>query len=257
MMAKWMAPRSLLAATQEDVDAFIDSRHLKTTNTRRNYLTHIGRFFDWAMARDLVAVNPTARIEPPKQTIHMPRPFSESELTHALDPAHFGPAYAHRRTRCWVLLGALGGLRCQEMAGLDASDIDREQRVLHIRKGKGSKERDVPMHPDVLEALEALPVPASGVVFPMGNGERIKPYTVSQYLNRYLRSVGIEKTAHALRHTFATNVYRSTGDILLTQRLLGHSSVQTTQIYAGPDMSKAAPAVMALSIHPRTTGGTE
>ncbi len=80
------------------------------------------------------------------------------------------------------------------------------------------------------------------------DGQLIHPWNVSQMVNRYLHSIGIAKTAHCLRHSFATNIYRTTRDLRLTQELMGHASPATTAIYAACDMEKAAPAVAALSI---------
>jgi len=79
-------------------------------------------------------------------------------------------------------------------------------------------------------------------------GGAIEPHSVSHQINRYLRRIGVPGSAHALRHTFATRLYRTTRDLVLTQRLLGHSSVATTQIYADADMSTAADAVAALGV---------
>jgi len=158
---------------------------------------------------------------------------------------------ARRRLRCFLALGAFAGFRSQEIAGLHVEDVDPVARTLQVRRGKGGKRRTVPLHPEVLSALEGLPMPESGPMFVRAErfgGGAIEPHSVSHQINRYLRRIGVPGSAHALRHTFATRLYRTTRDLVLTQRLLGHSSVATTQIYADADMSTAADAVAALGV---------
>jgi len=238
----WVDPRSVLEATREDVEAWLDTLKLKPAS-RRAYLSHLGQFFDWCVDQGFVTVNPTARISPPPAPAGLPRPISAEKLARAV-------ASSSGRTRCMLLLGALAGLRTQEIAGLETQDVDRQREVLIVRHGKGGNERAVPLHPDLARALEQLPMPASGPLFTLADGSPMHPYNVSHAVNTYLHGLGIDATAHCLRHAFATNIYRGSQDLLLTQRLLGHASVSTTQVYADADQVKAAPAVRALSVGP-------
>jgi len=170
--------------------------------------------------------------------------MKDEHLRRALEEA------PNAEMRCWVLLGAYEGLRCMEMAGLDVDDVREDEGTLLVRKGKGAKDRGVPLHPLVLEALEALPLPVSGPIFTMPDGRRCAPYVVSQRINRYLRSVGVPSTAHALRHWFGTNLLRGTHDLRVVQEMLGHSSPATTALYSAYDSGLAGTAVRALSVGP-------
>ncbi|HEY5025390.1 MAG TPA: tyrosine-type recombinase/integrase [Acidimicrobiales bacterium] len=252
--AEWLAPKPILEASREDVQAWLDS--LKVGGTaRRAYTSHLHAFYTWAQDEGLVSQVATARIRRPKERIGLPRPIPDVDLARALSAARAGNSPSHRRMVCFLLLGAYQGLRCIEIAGLHVEDVpDDAGGPLRIRDAKGGGERHpVPMHPDVLAALRTLPMPRSGPVFcrpgdlhyPAG---QLRAHNVSHLTNDFLSGLGISATAHQLRHFFGTRIYQSTRDIRLTQELLGHAKVSTTALYAACDQTKAAPAVAALSI---------
>lgn len=158
------------------------------------------------------------------------------------------------------MLGIFAGLRCVEIATLKVEDIDWANNTFRVT-GKGDKERALPIHPEIAAALKALPVPAWGPVFEQclsiggwpgpthpASGGVLRPLNVSGVVRRHLRKVGIEASAHQLRHTFATEIFRATQDVLLTQQLLGHASPVMTARYAAADQATATPAVMSLRI---------
>jgi len=240
VFARWLAPRHVLDANAEDVQAWIDELGVEV-GTRRNYIGHLHQFYVFAAERHGSEV-PTAKIRRPRVPRNLPRPMKDEHLRRALEEA------PDAEMRCWLLLGAYEGLRCMEIAGLDVDDVRDDEDTLLVRKGKGAKDRGVPLHPLVLEALEMLPMPASGPIFTMPDGRRCPPYVVSQRINRYLRSVGVPSTAHALRHWFGTNLLRGTHDLRVVQEMLGHSSPATTAMYAAYDSGLAGTAVRALSV---------
>jgi site-specific recombinase XerC len=207
---------------------------------RRNYLGHLHQFFLFVAERT-GGPCPTAAIRRPRQVRHLPRPIRDDHLRLAISRA------PDARMRSWLLLGAYQGLRCQEIAGLEADDVRGAEGTLLVRHGKGRKERALPLHPDVLRALERLPLPAAGPVFRHPDGRILAPYVVSQRINRFLGSLEIPSTAHALRHWFGTSLLRATHDLRLVQEMLGHSSVATTQIYTAFDHQLAGEAVRSLS----------
>jgi integrase/recombinase XerD len=240
VFAKWLAPRSVLEAEREDVETWIDSLGVGL-GARRNYIGHLHQFYVFANERTGCPV-PTQKIRRPRVPRNLPRPMRDEHFRRALEAAPTA------EIRCWVLLGAYGGLRCMEIAGLDVDDVRDDEGALLVRKGKGQKDRGVPLHPDVMAALVALPLPPSGPIFTMPDGRRVPPYVVSQRINRYLRSVGVPSTAHALRHWFGTNLLRGTHDLRVVQEMLGHSSPTTTAMYAAFDAGLAGQAVRALSV---------
>ena len=238
---EWLEPKSLIAADRDDVELWLDRAPIGL-DARRNYLGFLDGFYRFAADRFGSTNVPTARIRRPRQHRRPPRPIHDESLRRALTGT------SDPRVRAWMVLAAFAGLRCLEIAGLDVDDVDDGARMLQVRRGKGGKGRVVPLHPEVMAALAALPIPKRGPIFPDEKGRRVAPYVVSQGINRQLRRLSISSTAHSLRHWFATRLYRQTTDLRLVQDVLGHSSPATTAIYAAWDLSKAAPAVQALSI---------
>lgn len=134
------------------------------------------------------------------------------------------------------------GLRCAEIAGLRGEDIvDGSMRVL----GKGNKERIVPMHARITELARMWP--AQGPLFVGVTGEQYQPHNVSHFVGRYLKRIGINATAHQLRHRFATELLNTCGDIALVAEVIGHESLENTRIYAQVAQGRMAAAVARLA----------
>lgn len=233
---------SLLDATVEDLHGWLEDVP-RVPRTVHAYLSAAVGFYCWAVTSELTDVNPAAKIPRPKVRPGLPRPMRADDVTSAVRQA--SPMVA-----CWLLLAAYAGLRCQEIAGLDRDDVwDFEIPVmLHVVHGKGGRERVVPLHPAILAALRAMPIPRTGPLFRSGNGRPFTPENLSHVANEYLRRVGVTSTMHQARHRFGTDVYRASRDIRLTQDLLGHQSPVTTAIYTQTSPLDAVAVVNGLSI---------
>jgi integrase/recombinase XerC len=234
----------LLEATPADVEAWLDRTPL-VARTRYSYLSHLSAFYDWTQATGRTDGNPARKIPRPKLRRGLPRPIDPGDLAHAV-------RQAPPRERCWLLLAALAGLRCQEIAGVHRDDvIDREvPAVLVVSHAKGGHQRIVPMHDEILFALRVYGLPRQGPVFLSSSGRPFSPGQVSKLGNAYLRSVGADWTMHSLRHRFGTDVFRQSRDLRLTQELLGHQSPNSTAIYTAWSPGEAATVVRALTWHP-------
>ena len=237
--ARYLGERSLLDARSDDVERFLDAREL-AASTRYAWLSHLHRFYDWTLRADLGTVDPTARIVRPKLRRRLPRPAATTELRSALVQAQ--PLH-----RCWLLLAAYMGLRCQEIAGVRREDVLEDEGLLRVVKGKGGVERLIPLHPEILDALRALPMPRHGWVFTGARGGPYSPEHLSHDFNAFLRAAGVHATAHQLRHWFGTNLYAQTHDIRLTQEMLGHADLATTAIYTAFDRQGATAAIRAMN----------
>lgn len=140
------------------------------------------------------------------------------------------------RTILMVAYGA--GLRVSEICRLQAADIDSEQMLLHIRDGKGGKERLVPLSPRMLAALRRYWVkvrPPGAWLFPGRESETpITKDAVRKVLKCAVKELGLTKhlSLHSLRHGFATHLLEDGEDIRVVQTILGHSHIQTTAHYA-------------------------
>lgn len=238
--SRYLGERSLLEATREDIETFLDGRNI-SPQTRYGWVSHIHCFYQWAIDQELTQVDPTQRIRRPKLRRSLPRPADTVQLQDAL-------RYGDAMFRCWITLAAYQGLRVQEIAGLDVKDIDMAEGRLRVVHGKGAKERVLPLHPDVAEALICLPMPKHGRVFQRPRGGGYSPAELSKVFNQRLAEYDVQATAHQLRHWFGTNLYAATGDLRVTQEMLGHSSPTTTAGYVSFSARKATEGIHALSL---------
>lgn len=234
-------------ATPEVLERALDRRKV-SSRTRYGYVSTLHGFYQWAVLEGHLSNDPTLRMVRPKLRQGLPRPVTTTDLDWAL-------GQAQGRMRAWLALAAYGGLRCQEIAYLEREDVldTSDPPLLRIVHGKGRKERVVPLNPDLLMALRALPMPRTGRLW------NLTPATVSAHVAKFLDDHGVDATCHNFRHWFGTNVYRSTRDLRLVQELLGHSSPTTTALYTKVSPLDAVPAVQALSSRPSLaalTGGT-
>jgi integrase/recombinase XerC len=245
---RWLGNETpLLDVTTEQIETFLDEREIGP-RTRHNWLVHLGVVLEWAVGEGLIEMNPTAKIVRPKLRRTLPRPAPTEDLRRLLDVTDI-------KQRCWVLLAAYQGLRCQEIAGLRREDVIEADSLLRIVHGKGGHERMLPLHPDVLSALRSLPMPRVGWIFTRERGGRYTPNAMSKFFNRFLHEQGVDATAHQLRHWFGTQLYNSTNDLRLTQEMLGHSDPAITAIYTAFNHRAAAVAIRDLSFG--SDSGTE
>ena len=238
-----------LTATRDDLERYLESRRLSSPSMLTN-IADLSSFYSWAVDEGFVESNPLAKMVRPRPHRYHPRPAASSDLATAVE-------LADDITRAMLLLAALGGFRCMEVAGLRWSDVDLGGAMVTVR-GKGGHERIVDLHPVVVSALAVLPR-EGGTVF-VGfrhganhlGGER-QPYTpnrVSKRINEYLHSLGIHSTAHQLRHWYGTELYRSTKDLRMVQSLMGHASPATTAVYTAFDRSDSKKATDELTFGP-------
>ena len=238
-------------ATEEQLTAWSAALVQRVApSTRGDYLAHAREFYRWMLRERLRDDDPSIRLVRPRLRPGLPRPISEADLAKAM-------VDAPDRIRPWLLLGALAGLRCCEIASLRREDVrdDLDPPAIHVVEGKGGKSRIVPLHPSI--AVELVHLPARGWLFPHWDGPgHIKSHNVTHGVARYFRSKGITATMHQLRHHFGTSLYRQSRDLRLTQELLGHADPRTTAGYAAWSSDRAAAAVVALSL-PTASGPTE
>lgn len=206
-------------------------------HTRVTTISHLHCFFVWALAWDRVDADPTRRVVRPKLRRKLPRPVPEADFARAVDTA------PTEQLRAWLLLAGNAGLRCCEIASLRAEDIGPDSlRVV----GKGNKERVVPLHPRVAEALAHRPTSGPCWVDP-ATGAGYTPQQVSKHLGAALRAAGVRATAHQLRHRFASAVYAATGDVLVVAELCGHESMETARIYSAVSGRRMHQAVASIA----------
>jgi len=221
----------MVTVTTGAIESWLDSR---TTSARTRYadISNVSAFFVWAIREEIVDLDPTVRIDRPKVHKGLPRPIDVDDLRRALFMA------PDAQMRAMLLLASLGGLRCAEIAGLTGADFHDGMMLVH---GKGGRDRIVPVHPRVADAVRSHRSSPHGPLFDLS------PTNVSHVIRRHLHDCGVVASAHQLRHYFATAVYETSGhDLRMVQELLGHSSPTTTAIYTAWTRTMAGPAVDAL-----------
>jgi len=219
------------AAARVHVESYL-ARPL-APESRRAYRSHLKSFYAWALEEGLVAADPTERIPAIRVPRAVPRPVGDDDLARAL-------AVADPRMRAWLLLMALAGLRCCEVAGLAPPDLTRTEAgwLLYLRECKGGGAATMPAHPTLVTALLGLPVHAGGTWWTASAAY------VSRAVSLHLGDAGVNATAHQIRHFAGTSWFRASGhDLLTTATLLRHASVQTPQIYAALDPVRPAEVV--------------
>lgn len=225
----------LLRATREDCEAYL-ARPLAQAS-RRAYADHLRSFYRYLVDEGLRGDDPTERLPQFRRPRGIPRPIGEAELRQALDRAD-------PRMLAWLLLMCMGGLRCMEVAGLRPKDLVAGQNgaLLRLRETKGGKTATVPAHASIVTALSALPVRR-------GAWWQVGAHYVSAKTSAYLRELGIDATAHQLRHYAGTAWYAASGnDLLTTARLLRHADVSTTQGYSEIDPQRPAEGCSARDV---------
>ncbi|WP_133788157.1 site-specific tyrosine recombinase XerD [Kribbella sp. VKM Ac-2571] len=220
-------------------------------------------FHKFCVREGLTAVDPAAAVKPPAPPQRLPKALSVDEVTRILSAAAGAEAEpAVLATRDAALLEFLygTGARISEAVGLDVDDIDLDAGAVLLR-GKGSKERVVPVGTYAREALSAYLVRGRPELVSRGRGipalflnargGRLSRQSAWTVLRRAAQRAGISKeiSPHTLRHSYATHLLDGGADVRVVQELLGHASVTTTQVYTLVTVDKLR-EVYATS-HPR------
>jgi integrase/recombinase XerC len=153
-----------------------------------------------------------------------------------------------RRDRAMLELFYSSGLRLAELVGLDPADVDLDDGVVRVT-GKGRKDRVVPVGRKARAAIAAWLQVRPGMaaideraLFVGARGRRISPRSVQQRVRYWARRAGIPQRVypHLFRHSFATHLLESSGDLRGVQELLGHADISTTQVYTHLDFQHLA-----------------
>jgi integrase/recombinase XerD len=172
------------------------------------------------------------QLEPPRRPERLPRYLSEEEMHRLLDAVKDSA-----RDSAIVHVLAFAGLRVSEVCHLELEDIEFERNILHVRSGKGDKDREVILEDRSRAAIDRYLAERSAAGSPERRLFPVGPVTVERIVRRAASTAGIPRrvTPHMLRHTLATALLSRGCDIRYIQKLLGHASVATTQIYTHVD----------------------
>ena len=214
----------------------------------RGFYRYLGRDHHYS-------VNPCVGIRAPKAARRLPQALSPDQASRLLDRT---PVTAlEMRDQAMFELFYSSGLRLSELTGLGPLDVNFPDGTVRVT-GKGSKTRIVPVGAKALGALKvwlgvrrAIPRHDSNALFVNRLGGRLSPRTVQKRLRNHALKQGLSTRVHphVLRHSFASHVLQSSGDLRAVQEMLGHASISTTQVYTHLDFQHLAKVYDAA--HPR------
>lgn len=214
-----------LAVTQDDIKLFLahlisDKGHSSTTiSLAKSALKY---YYDEVLHRNIV------NFKAPKVKRMLPVVLTKEEIKSLLDAA---PTI---KTKLIMMLLYSSGLRVSELTNLKVRDLELDQRLGWVRRGKGGKDRMFILSNVLVEELRSYLKNESITGFLFGNdGQKMTARNIQKLIKYSAYKAGIDKkiSPHKLRHSFATHLLENGTDIRIIQELLGHSNLQTTQIY--------------------------
>lgn len=228
-----------------DIRGFLASLHyrkLKKSSIARKLAT-IRAFFKYLHREGYVKKNPAKLVSSPKIQKSLPK-FLTIDEAFALMDAPKGDTFQATRDKAILELLYSSGLRVSELTTLDINDFDIKESLVRV-KGKGKKERIIPIGSKAIEAIKnylperILLKKKSVALFLNNRGGRLTQRSIRRIVNKYGRMIALKGylSPHALRHTFATHLLHDGADLRSIQELLGHSSLSTTQKYTHVDIA--------------------
>ncbi len=237
--------------------AYVAARHRKGLGGRslQRELSAVRSFFNYLHREGEIKNNPVIGVSAPKTSRKLPTPLDVDEMAQLLNVSRDTPM----AVRDWAMMELMysAGLRLAELVSLNIDSIDLADNSVPV-SGKGSKTRIVPIGRFAKESLKQWlkergqkANPDETALFISSRGTRISTRAVQQRMKQWGITQGIDSPVHPhrLRHSFASHLLESSGDLRAVQELLGHADISTTQIYTHIDFQHLAKVYDAA--HPR------
>ena len=210
-----------------------------STKSIQRHISSAKSLFQFLKKRGVIDVSPLETIRPPKASNYLPNTLSPEDVMQLLS---FRPnTNGEIRDICIIELIYACGLRVSEAANIDIKDFEEGLQFLRVL-GKGSKVRLVPVGSFAIKAIELWLEKRANIetnenaLFINLRGKRISPRSIQNSIKKISIAQGLPPVhPHMLRHSFATHLLESSGDLRSIQELLGHASLSTTQIYTKLD----------------------
>lgn len=250
-LAGWLGRSGFVAwqrVTNHDLRRYVAtlSREGLSGRSIARHLSATRRFYQFLLREKLASDNPALDIRAPKSGRRLPRVADVDQLNHLLDGQPDDPLEV--RDLCMFELMYSSGLRLAELASLDLDTVDLRSGEVRV-VGKGGKERLLPVGRKAIAAIqawltyrEALANVGEAALFVSQRGERLSHRSIQARLSRWGISRGADQKLHPhlLRHSFASHMLESSGDLRAVQELLGHADIATTQVYTHLDFQHLA-----------------
>lgn len=217
-----------------------ESRNLSPGSVRM-IVAILKSFFRYLHEEGKIDNNAARKLGAPKKNSNPPNAMEKHEIDRVLASIKFAPKRCRRNyVRDKLIISTLyyAGLRRSELLKLNWDDLNLEKSYMIIRNSKGGKTRLVPIHPNLTELLDQyldlrLPLKCNAL-FIGEQGKRLTKASFTNLIRMFFKIAGLSKkkyTAHSFRHSFATQLVEAGVDIFKVQKLLGHSSLESTRVY--------------------------
>ncbi|WP_460729691.1 tyrosine recombinase XerC [Lysobacter rhizosphaerae] len=260
-LSAWAQPQAADPVTlqADQLRLFVAAEHRRGLSPKslQRRLSACRSFYTWLLRHGRIGANPAAAIRAPKAPRKLPQVLDPDEAKALVEVPTDAPLGL--RDRALLELFYSSGLRLSELCGLRWRDLDLDEALVTVL-GKGRKQRSVPLGSHARNALREWRASTSAMpeapVFPGRNGT-ITPRAIQLRVRQLAQQQGLFKRVHPhlLRHSFASHILESSGDLRGVQELLGHADIATTQIYTHLDYQHLAKVYDAA--HPRAKRKTE
>jgi len=257
-LQQYCGRRGLGELVESDIRGWVSQMHRRglSGSSIQRRLSAARSFYNYLGRESGRPRNPAASVQAPRKPRQLPRTLDADQVNRYLEFESNTPVAL--RDRAMAELFYSSGLRLAELAAVNIDDIDGHAQLLTVT-GKGNKTRTVPVGKIALEAIQAWlkARPELGVaddqsaLFTSARGKRISVRNIQERLKLQGRKAGMHQDVHPhmLRHSFASHMLESSGDLRAVQELLGHANISTTQIYTHLDFQHLAKVYDAA--HPR------
>lgn len=239
------------------VRAFVSQRHRQglAPKSLQRLLASLRSFYEFLQEEGVARKNPAEGVRAPKAPKRLPDTLDADQMARLLQIPGDEPETVRDRALMELLYSS--GLRLAEIISIGLADIDLAQGLVTVT-GKGRKTRIVPVGREALKAIREwlkrrgeLAKPEDAMLFVSVRGGPLSPRTVQARVKHWGRVQGVQQGVHPhlFRHSFASHVLESSGDLRAVQELLGHANISTTQIYTHLDFQHLAKTYDAA--HPR------
>ncbi len=230
-----------------------------TNRSINRKISSLNSYYKFLLKIDAIKINPLSKHKALKTSKKIQIPFSEAEITTALDDLNFNDDFESIRNKLIVELFYSTGIRRIELVELKLTSIDLQNKTLKVL-GKRNKERIVPLLNSVIETitqylkirLELNNITHHETLFLTKKGVKIYETLVYRIINDYFSraSTKVKKSPHILRHSFATHMLNQGADLNAVKELLGHSSLAATQVYTHNSIAELKK--VHIKAHPRS-----
>lgn len=232
--------------TTSDVSAFMQelSRQAYSQKSQARKLSAIREFCRFLFSERILNDNPAQEVNAPKQEKPLPKFLTPAQIEQLCQQAATHQNLSYRRVGVMIELMFDCGLRVSELVGLSANAVNFDKRIIQVR-GKGSKERIVPISERAVKALHNYETYRADFIAKGKSSDRLFPSKTAKEghitrdmffktLKQLARECGLNEaliSPHTLRHSFATNLINHDADLRAVQKMLGHENIATTEIY--------------------------